>query len=295
MSPAVPEQYSITDAFDGREATDAHPLLAAWSEPGLAVRRGALPSIAALEEERLRRESLDGIGRPAYCRQDSTLLADGRHYEARIAGARALATRENDVHDLFNAIVWLRHPELKWALNARQVADIGEVGTKTRTRGQCALTHFDEAGAIVWLADDALLPCWDAHDWRALFVRERGAWGRSIAVSVFGHALAEHVWQGHRMPVAKCLAVRVHACALAAHVGEGSMVLRWPEAEARVAARIRDARLLADPQELRPLPLAGIPGWHDPAEAASFVAQAPCFRPLRAGRRYPSPWSGMVD
>jgi hypothetical protein len=295
MPPAVPEQCAIADVFNDPMATDPHPLLAAWSEPGLVVQRGALPSIAALEEERLRSESFDGIGRPAFCRQDAALLADGRHYEARIGGARALATRENDVHDLFNALVWLRHPELKWALNARQVADIGEVGTKTRTRGQCALTHFDEAGAIVWLADDALLPAWDAHDWHALFVRERGAWGRSIAVSVFGHALVEHVWEGHRMPVAKCLVVRVPSCELAARHTAAAIVVRWQEAEAQVAAQIRSGRLLADPQELRPLPLAGIPGWHDPHASDVFVREAPCFRPLRAGRRYPAPWPYLAD
>jgi hypothetical protein len=272
-----------------------HPLLDVWFDRDPAARREPLPSIDALERERAHRQSLDGIVRPAFRRQGAELLADGHHYETRIADARVLATREGHAHDVFNALVWLRHPELKWALNARQVADIGEVGTKTRTRGQCALTHFDEAGAIVWLADDALLPCWDAHDWLALFVRERGAWGSSIAVSVFGHALVEHVWEGHRMPVAKCLVVRVEPSELAGHVAGASMVLRWREAEVRVAARIRDARLLADPQELRPLPLAGIPGWHDPAETASFVAQAPCFRPLRAGRRYPTLCSGLVD
>jgi hypothetical protein len=287
---AVPERQPCV------VATEAHPLLSAWCDPVLSLRqRDSLPSIAALEHERARMQALDGITRPAFCRQDATLLADGQHYETRIAHARLLATREQDPHDVFNALVWLRHPQLKWALNARQVADIAEVGTKRRTRGQCALTHFDEAGAIVWLADDALLPHWDAHDWQALFVRERAAWGRSIAVTVFGHALVEHVRDGHRLPVAKCLAVRAAPGQLASLVGDAAIVLRWHDAEARIAAEIAAGRLLADPQELRPLPLAGIPGWHEGAGSETFVRTAPCFRPLRAGRCYPSPWSGLVD
>lgn len=268
--------------------TADHPLLRAWAEPG------GLPDLGQLESRREWLQLRDGIARPTFRAQTAALLADGLHYEERIATCGILATREHGVHDVFNALAWLRHPELKWALNARQVAGIAEVGPRQRTRGQYSLTHFDEAGAIVWLADEALLPAWDAHDWSALFVRERDAWGHSIALSVFGHALVEHVWDGHRMPVAKCLVVRVPSGDLAARVGEASIVTRWREAEVQVAAQIRNARLLADPQELRPLPLAGIPGWHGPLASEAFVREAPCFRPLRVGRRYPAPWSGLV-
>lgn len=273
-----------SDAGDGGQ----HPLLRAW------VESRELPDLGQLEARRQRMQLHDGIARPEFRAQTPALLADGLHYEARIAVRGVLATREQGVHDVFNALVWLRHPELKWALNARQVDGIAEVGPRERTRGQYSLTHFDEAGAIVWLADDALLAAWDTHDWHALFVHGRGAWGRSIALSVFGHALVEHVWDGHRMPVAKCLVVRVPPVQLAARVGDAAMVVRWREAESHVAAQIRSGRLLADPQELRPLPLAGIPGWHDPLPSDVFVREAPCFRPLRAGRRYPAPCSDLV-
>ena len=265
-------------------ATAAHPLLRAWCEP-----RESLPRIAELERRRHAVEAEDGIARPAFHAQTPDLLADRLHYETRIAGRGVLATRDGSAHDVFNALVWLRHPHLKWALNARQVADIAVAGPRVRTRGQCALTHFDEAGAIVWLADDTLAAAWDAHDWRALFVDRRDDWGRRIAVTVFGHALVEHVWQGHVLPVAKCLAVRVDAGELVAQ-GDGQVLPgAWPQMEARIAAAIRRGDLLADPQELRPLPLAGLRGWHA-GDTAAFVAAAPCFRPLRAGRRYPLPW-----
>lgn len=260
--------------------TIAHPLLRAWGEPG-----AELPGLVELEDLRARAQASDGVRRPAFRAQTPALLADGLHYEARIAETGALATREGSAHDAFNALVWLRHPHLKWAINARQVADIARVGTKTRTRGQCALTHFDEAGAIVWLAGDALLPAWDAHDWPALFCDAREAWGATIAVTVFGHALYEHVWNGHDLPVAKALAVRVPA--LPAQARERADVAYWAAAERLVAARIAAGAWLADPQELRPLPLAGIAGWHPRGGERDFVASAPCFRPVRAGRRYP--------
>jgi len=46
---------------------------------------------------------------------------------------------------------------------------------------------------------------------------------------------------------------------------------------------------LGDPLELRPLPLAGVPGWHPDNEQEAFVREAACFRPVRAGRSYPPP------
>lgn len=271
-----------SDEVDAR-AVRRHVLFDGWTECH-DVLVGAL-GLGDLDQLRIQAQTRDGMGRPRFAAQTRELLDDGLHYETRIAESGMLATREGDVHDAFNALIWLRHPRLKWAVNARQVADIARVGPKQRTRGQCALTHFDEAGAIVWLADDALLPAWDAHDWPALFCDARNAWGVSIAVTVFGHALYEHVWNGHDLPVAKALVVRVPA--LPAEASAYAMLAQWPQAEGDVASRIAAGAVLADPQELRPLPLGGIAGWHARGGERDFIACTPCFRPLRAGRRYP--------
>lgn len=281
--------------------SDPAALAAAWAaaaaRPPLSAWRDVLPGpqvdVAALD--RLCREAgmQDGIPRPALREQTPALLADGLHYESRIAREGVLATRTDGVHDLFNALIWLRHPALKWALNARQVADIERVGPRQRTRGQCALTHFDEAGAIVWIADEELLACWDAHDWIGLFHRDTEAWGRRIAVTVFGHALLEHAVRHAHRPTAKALAVRVDAAALAVRSrATDALVDRWPALEAALARAIADGRLLADPQELRPLPLAGIAGWHARPPPEAFYRTEACFRPLRPGRRYPPPFAG---
>jgi hypothetical protein len=156
-------------------------------------------------------------------------------------------------------------------LNARQVSEIARVGIKQRSRAQYALTHFDEAGVIVHLQETNLLALWDAHDWHGLFWRERAAWsdGR-IAVEVFGHALLEHALKPGQLLVGKSLAV----------CGQG-------DAEEKLAASIRVGDQLNDPQHLRPLPLSGIPGWHADNDSESFYFDAPCFVPLREGRRYP--------
>jgi hypothetical protein len=250
------------------------PMLAALSpyDPDLSI-----GELNALVER-------DGI---RFVAQTETLLADGLHYEERIACEGAVATREGSTHDLFNALIWVRHAVLKRAMNARQVADIARVGPKQRTRGQCALTHFDEAGAIVWIGESAPLAEWNAHDWRGLFLDARAAWGASIAVTLIGHALFDHTLAHGEYPVAKALVVRAARDDIARR-SRDALIAAWPEAERIVADEIAAGRLLADPQELRPLPLAGI--WNVRSKSPDFYATEPCFRPLRAGRRYPEPF-----
>ncbi|MGN6383462.1 MAG: DUF3025 domain-containing protein, partial [Dyella sp.] len=168
-----------------REAVDpavfAAPPLADWSEYDALLRDAHWPEIDALNA--LRHDA----SMPRFAAQDSALLADGLHYEQRIAERGVIATRERNWHDLFNALVWLRYPALKQALNRRQVEEVARMGPRERSRSQCAMTHFDEAGVIVRVADPSLLVLWDAHDWYELFWRERAAWqdGR-IDVAVFG-------------------------------------------------------------------------------------------------------------
>lgn len=257
-----------------REAVDqrvfARMPLAAWRACADLLEGPHWPSIDALNTR------LPAGGATRFIAQTRELLADGLHYEQRIAAHGLVATRERNWHDLFNALVWLRHPALKRALNARQVAEIARVGPKQRTRAQCALTHFDEAGVIVTLRDPALLASWDAHDWHGLFWRRRDAWlDGSIEVAVIGHALLEHALTPRQLLVGKALAV--------AASGERS------DSIGACTEAVCDARLLCDPQELRPLPLSGIPGWHAGNDDEAFHRTTPCYQPLRKGRVYPPP------
>ncbi|PJK05172.1 hypothetical protein CO612_05355 [Lysobacteraceae bacterium NML71-0210] len=207
--------------------------------------------------------------------QDRTLLQDGLHYEVRIAERGQIATREQNWHDLFNALVWCRWPQVKQALNAQQCAHIASMGDKTRNRAQYALTQFDEAGVIVQVKSAALLAAWDRHDWTGLFFDAAAAWQRGDIrlVAVIGHALLEHGLLPGQYMVGKALVV----------AGEGDA----HTVASHVAEAIAQGRVLADPLELRPLPLAGIPGWFA-GQSLDFYQTAPCFQPLRAGRTYPS-------
>ena len=210
---------------------------------------------------------------PRFVKQDAALLADGLHYELRIAQGR-IATRTEHWHDLFNAMVWMRHTALKRALNAQQCRHIERMGAHERSPAQQALTQFDESGVIVRVRDAALLERWDRHDWAALFLDNAGCWrdGSAAVVAVVGHALMEQMLLPGRLLVGKCLVVQGDA----------------RDGVARVTEAISAGEVLLAPSELRPLPLAGIPGWHAD-QVAAFYAQENYFRPLREGRVYPRP------
>ena len=257
-----------------REALDrsvlAVPPLAYWDEFRSFVEGDEWPEVSALN-------ALWPAGvTTRFVTQDATLLADGLHYEERIAQLGAVATRAANWHDLFNAFVWLRHGAIKRALNARQVSEIERMGPRERSRPQCALTHFDEAGMIVSLRDPAMLEAWDRHDWFCLFRTHREAWLSGEArVEVFGHALLEHALTPEKLLVGKALVV----------MGDDA---------AEVCARaIASGAVLNDPQELRPFPVSGVPGWHVDTDSDAFYFSAPCFQPVRAGRTYPAPLAGI--
>ncbi len=246
-------------------ATFDHPLFAQIADFRDLLTGPEWPSVSVLDQ----RLALDG---KHLVKQAEALLADGLHYEMRIA-LGAIATRADNWHDLFNALVWARYPALKRALNLQQCRHIEGQGGHQRNRAQAALTQFDEVGVVVRVADTALLQSWDAHDWQTLFVAQVDAWrdGRIAVAAMFGHALMEQALLPERLLVGKCLVVQG---------GDDA------SAVAAVAQAVKEGRVLCDPLELRPLPLMGVPGWWA-RQDDEFYADDAYFRPLREGRVYP--------
>jgi hypothetical protein len=206
-----------------------------------------------------------------FAKQTAELLNDGMHYEQRIFQRGLIATRENNWHDLFNAMMWLKYPKIKSALNARQWSDIEGHGLKTRTPAQCAMTLFDEAGAIVSMPTE-MLNCWKQHDWQGLFIEHAQAWQTGRArVAVFGHALLDHALVTETLLVAKCIVLDDKS--------------DLPSYFDSIANGIYAGNSLLANSELRTLPLCGIPGWHSATDSAEFVNTAACFSPLSTRKK----------
>ncbi|MEO9079553.1 MAG: DUF3025 domain-containing protein [Rhodanobacter sp.] len=263
MRYVAPARGSVEPVLFGRMP------LVAWREYADLLQGEAWPSIEQINAY------LPAQAAHRFVAQTPMLLADRLHYEQRIAERGQIATREHNWHDLLNALVWLRYPELKQALNRRQIAEIAHMGPRERSRPQYALTQFDEGGVIVLLRDPALLALWDAHDWYGLFWQQRQAWlDGTIQLELFGHALLELALDPVKLLVGKALVFQ-------SEVGDMDNV------RAQCALAIAHGQLLNDPLELRPLPLAGVPGWREENAGEAFHRTTPCYQCKREGREYP--------
>lgn len=247
------------------------------------------PALRALAERDHagRIERLDAMARAADLRNACGLPivfapaddAGAAAYEAHIHGTGRVPTRaatSDSAHDLFNALVWLRFGRAKAALNARQAAVIAQQGVQpTRGAARDAATLIDEnalvlacRGQQITREIDRLLA---AHDWPALFLRERAAWHAAVVPHAFGHALLDKLVRPYKALTAHAIVLDLGAAA-----DDAAAV------DAALAAWLAGPALT--PRALRPLPVLGIPGWWPGNEVASFYADAAVFRPARASQ-----------
>lgn len=208
-------------------------------------------------------------------------LPDGVAYEAFIGATGGVPTRDN-LHDFFNALVWLSFPRIKRQLNALQAAQIARDGIgKSRGPARDGATIFDENAALLVVRaggdGDALVAALRGHDWLSLFIDRREAFGRDAAGSaevwLFGHALMEKL-------VAPRKAITAHTRVLRA--GAEFFTLshdaRRAWIDAHVAAGLaQDGLTTAD---FTPLQVLGVPGWW-PGQDAAFYHDTSVFRPKR--------------
>jgi len=187
-------------------------------------------------------------------------LPPGEAYEAFIARTGRVPTRDN-LHDLFNGLVWLVRPAWKARLNRLQAAEIARRGVgAVRGPVRDALTLFDENGA--WLEAPApLVQALAGRDWAGLFGPLRPLW-RQARLEIVGHALLEQLAVAPRKP-------------LTAHV-----LAALPDRPDPVALEPQDwAR-----KPFLPLPVLGVPGWWPANEDPAFYLDAGVFRPPRPPR-----------
>jgi len=258
-----------------------HPL-SSFLEPWFAEGE---PTLIQLNEAAQRLGVKSGGGMPL---QFVRPVADDLSYEERIFTAGAVATREANAHDLFNALIWLTFPQTKALLNRRHVLALREQRSAVRGPLRDALTQFDECGVIVAGTCPELWEAISAHRWHEAFVRRREELCRTTRFIVFGHASHEALMSPFNGLCGKAIFLPLDADCLAAIDATGPAVL-----DEHLARRLTSADYLRTPRDLQPLPLLGIPGATTENEAATYYADTRQFRPARtipAGSSLGSRW-----
>lgn len=202
-------------------------------------------------------------------------------YEAFIDATGNVPTRDN-LHDFFNALIWLQYPRIKARLNALQAADIRSTQTPAaaaslasptrRSRLRDALTLFDENAVIVVASDPTILSQLRAHAWDELFIERRAMLGTSYEVFPFGHALIEKLVSPYKAITAHAWMVSVEPAFFAFSAYDKTAYI-----DQTIALQLEDD---LQPAAFSPLPVLGVPGWWSGQDAA-FYADAQVFRPLR--------------
>lgn len=191
-------------------------------------------------------------------------LAAGQAYEQFIFDTAQVPTREN-LHDLFNGLVWLRFPRAKQRLNQLHAQALAAQGVGA-VRGPLrdAATLLDENGALLF----APAPLWQAlraRQWQRLFCQLRPLWQQARCI-VFGHALLEQL-VCPRKP-------------LTAHVYQARAAIETvADVDAWLAQELDAAHLAGKP--FSPLPVLGIPGWWPANENFCFYDDSFVFRAPR--------------
>lgn len=223
-------------------------------------------------------------------------------YESHIANTGEIPTR-NNLHDLFNAWIWLTYPKTKAMLNHHQAQKIAQDGVNTsRGKVRDAITVFDENGAILVTCDTNIANALKTFDWQNCLVKPRKHWvnptkpitvptptsttaSESIAnnstsmVLLFGHALIEQLVKPRKPLCAHTFIVKVEASFFTLPLQQQVRQLDV------LLAKKMDAWLQQEDvsaKQLSPLPILGVPHFWAANQTPSFYDDAYVFR---SGRR----------
>ncbi len=197
-------------------------------------------------------------------------------YETFISNAGCVPTRDN-LHDFFNALVWLTFPRMKVQLNALQAQEIERAAAQSaiaprRGKLRDAATIFDENATLLITSNDELVKALRAHEWEDVFVARRNDFVLDCGVFLFGHALMEKLVTPYK-------AITGHAWIVSLDLGLTSLTLseQLSAIDAAVARQLMNGLSTAD---FSPLPVLGVPAWWD-RQDNTFYKDGSVFRPMR--------------
>ncbi len=253
--------------FDGLNLHPLSEFLAPWLRDGV-------PDLAALNRLAAARGIRTGGGAPLCFVSPAE---DGESYEERAYHRGEVATRVDNRHDLFNALIWLAFPRSKAAINRRHheaLLAARAAGSDVRGPLRDALTQFDECGVIVTGTAPELWLRLRDHCWREVFVLRRAELLRTTRFVVFGHASHDLLGEPFVGLCGKALFIDVDATWL-----DLSAEAALAELDTRLAARLETGEFA--PSDWQPLPLLGIPGATPENEDPAYYDDTRQFRPPR--------------
>ncbi len=196
-------------------------------------------------------------------------------YEPRAYLRGEVQVREQNWHDLFNALGWMSYPHAKAALNHRHYLELQkqhDSATENRGAAQDALTLFDEGGVIVASADAELSAMLIEHRWKELFWQYRAALQQRMRFYLFGHALYEKALRPYIGITGSAMILDVAPAFMSDGLGQQ---LRYID---KCAAQCLQIGVNAA-QDLAPLPILGVPGWCADNQQESYYDNLSYFRP----------------
>jgi hypothetical protein len=207
-------------------------------------------------------------------------LPEGVQYEAHIYATGGIPTRDN-LHDFFNALMWLRFPQIKKILNHIQAMEIQQRAALSQSSSERGLwrdaaTLFDENAALWVCSDPSLTFALQQHAWTDIFQVRQEDLEKHCEVLVFGHALLEKLTQPYKAITAHAWVVQVEADWFAQ-----SDKKRWNYVDKIVSQRLQQG---FDSRDFTPLPVLGLPNWCE-GQDADFYADQQVFRPPRSSQR----------
>lgn len=260
-----------------------------WQQPWLLPLHAAVAPIMhaadwrrAINTEAAAKGLRNRQGMPIHFVPQADLPADTA-YESFIHATGAVPTRDN-LHDFFNALVWLTFPDIKVQLNALQSSEIIKLATAPsdishgshRGKLRDAATIFDENAALLIVRDTELVDALRDHRWRDVFITRRAAFGRDCEVWLFGHALMEKLVSPYK-------SITAHAWIVIPNQAYFAMSMQDKRAwiDTQVTRQLMHGMATSD---FTPLPVMGVPGWWGNQDNM-FYDDVTVFRPKRGINR----------
>lgn len=196
-------------------------------------------------------------------------LPESVGYEAHIYATGQVPTRDN-LHDFFNALIWLHFPQTKRTLNQLQAQEI-QRRPQTVLRGpqRDAATLFDENAALFICSDPSMMRLLREHQWKPLLLDDPDHFSRTCKVVLFGHALLEKLVYPYK-------AITAHVWSVPVEGVEADASVQLTDLDPYISAVIAPGFASRD---FCHLPVLGVPGWWRSQDEV-FYSDASVFRPL---------------